>query len=114
MELFLLYLWLKLNSIIGASIGLAIAACGATLFGLMWWSVERNRLMPHFKKAVAAIIALFAMAVLLPSKTDVAILVGGHYALKMADTPEAAKVMSVLRLKANELLDEQLKSKETK
>ena len=54
-------------------------------------------------------LALTVCSIILPSKTDVAILVGANYALKAAETPEAQKVMSILRAKANEILDAEIK-----
>ena len=60
-------------------------------------------------KAFKYMLMFLALVGVIPSKSDVAILVGANYAFKAADTPEAQKVMTLIRKKANEMLDEQLK-----
>lgn len=133
MELFLLYVWMKLSTIL-VVLGIFIAAgvvavlfCAAALLDddsvpkrynydtREEWetAVEAHkknrgpyRLLQRLKWAIPALIALF---VVMPSQTQTAALVAGHYALRMADSPEASKVMQVLRKKANEYLDEELK-----
>lgn len=121
MELVLLYLWLKLDTIIG------IFAAGCCLFLILSvvrlmacdsecqysetqekkaarWARHRPTILRRFLIACA-----FAfVSVSIPSRTEVAVLLGGHYALKAVNTPEAAKVMSVMRKKANEILDKEL------
>ena len=59
-------------------------------------------------------LSLGFLITIIPNQIQTAVLVAGHYALKMANTPEASKVMSVLRKKANEYLDQQLADKVTK
>ena len=132
MELFLLYVWMKLSTIqvvLGIFIAAGVVAvlfCAATLLDDSvpkrynydtreeWETAveakKKNRgpyrLLQRLKWAIPALIALF---VVMPSQTQTAVLVAGHYALRMADSPEASKVMQVLRKKANEYLDEELK-----
>lgn len=120
MELFILYIWLKLNAI---GVLLVLLAVSSTLIGaigsIVSWCMSQDYpnddsyKVAHklFRKLLFSAMFFIPAAVLLPSKTDVAVLVGGHYALKLADTPEASKVMSLLRKKANDLLDEELKGK---
>jgi len=136
MELFLLYVWMKLSTLAILN-GIAIflsCALGVVLFLVMsdyeslpkrsdyrnreeWeeackrheeqkGSLWEIRVLHRLKWIIAALIALF---VVMPSQTQTAVLVAGHYALRMADSPEASKVMLVLRKKANEYLDEELK-----
>ena len=132
MELFLLYVWMKLSTI-QVVLGIFIAAgVVAVLFCVLvlqqgdedvvagryhreeWETAveakKKNRtpyrLLQRLKWAIPALIALF---VVMPSQCQTAVLVAGHYALRMADSPEASKVMQVLRKKANEYLDEELK-----
>ena len=132
MELLLLYLWMKLPTIqvvLGIFIAAGVVAvlfCASTLLDDSvpkrynydtreeWETAveakKKNRgpyrLLQRLKWAIPALIALF---VVMPSQTQTAVLVAGHYALRMADSPEASKVMQVLRKKANEYLDEELK-----
>lgn len=49
------------------------------------------------------------LSIFLPSKTDIAILVGASVALDMAKSPEGVKVGTLLRGKVNEVLDEAIK-----
>lgn len=132
MELFLLYVWMKLSTIL-VVLGIFIAAgvvavlfCAAALLDDSvpkrynydtreeWETAveakKKNRgpyrLLQRLKWAIPALIALF---VVMPSQTQTAVLVAGHYALRMADSPEASKVMQVLRKKANGYFDEELK-----
>lgn len=109
MELFILYLWLKLNAIAAGFSFLFVASIIVLLAGLFIQEVCLDKgLYTYWKRTVAAILIFGSISLLLPSKTDTAILVGAHYALKVAETPEAAKVMTLLRQKANDLLDEEL------
>jgi hypothetical protein len=116
MELFLLYIWLKLGSISTFLIFLTVVGLAVTLFmtidiGMNREYVKEKRLkeLTDFRKTAFIIVVTSGIAAtFLPSKTDVAILVGASYAFKAADTPEAQKVMTLIRKKANEMLDEQL------
>ena len=103
MELFLLYIWLKLGSIfwfivagmiVSLVVGVVLAENGEDYYAKLWFKIA---------------LAFSICAMLIPSKTDVAILVGANYALKAAETPEAKKVMTILRAKANEILDAEIK-----
>lgn len=129
MELFLLYIWLKLGTI---STFLIISAVILTIcFLIMMARVpihnenyeykirlgEEKKLyfseVPWKRLLIPSIFcALFAG--FLPTKTDVAVLVAGHYALKLSDTPEAGKLMTLIRKKANDILDEELGEKPRK
>lgn len=110
MELFVIYLWLKLEAIQGLFLFLAFVLTVSTLVVSIYYAVEHNEFMPHFKKLIGSIIICVLTITAIPSKQDVAILVGTHYALKLTDTPEAGKVMTLLRKKANDLLDEEINS----
>lgn len=132
MELFLLYVWMKLSTIqvvLGIFIAAGVVAVLFCAIHLLDDSVPKRynydtreewetaveakkknrgpyRLLQRLKWAIPALIALF---VVMPSQTQTAVLVARHYALRMADSPEASKVTQVLRKKANEYLDEELK-----
>jgi hypothetical protein len=117
MELFLLYIWLKLGSISTFLILLAVIGFAVTLFMTLDIGVSRKdyvkekrlKELTDFRKAAFIVMTTAGLgATFLPSKSDVAILVGASYAFKAADTPEAQKVMTLIRKKANEMLDEQL------
>jgi hypothetical protein len=117
MELFLLYIWLKLSSVV---VVLSLATVG-TVFCIIYNFIGMENyeeekyptLHALYKKqcnkcCVVGMVLVFLL-VIIPSKTDVAILVGANYAFKAVDTPEAQKVMTLIRKKANEMLDEELK-----
>jgi hypothetical protein len=103
MELFLLYIWLKLGSIFWFIFASAVVSFIVFLIAAGGDDVEIAKIW------VKIALALSVCATILPSKTDVAILVGANYALKAAETPEAQKVMTILRAKANEILDAEIK-----
>ena len=111
MELFVLFLWLKL----GVLIGVLTAVCAALGISLLLMSffnaVEHDRVYPNWKRHLAAFVAAILVTGLIPSQKDTAILVGAHYALKAVESPEAGKVVSLLRKKANEMLDSELTEK---
>jgi hypothetical protein len=128
MELFLLYLWLKINSVIAASVAAALVLAVVALFKFMAVGIdrdvygeqhaERNKVGSRWARGLVAAAVPFALvAVLTPNKTDIAILVGAAYAIDLARSPEGAKVQTLIRAKANELLDAEiakLKPKESK
>lgn len=121
MELIFLYIWLKLDVITRLLLVLA-GVCGAMAIVSAvaiesisvyasdgertehnaTWQRRRNRFF-------VAAIPLFIISALVPSKTDVAVLVGASMAIKFANSPEGEKVSTLLRGKANEILDEELK-----
>lgn len=118
MELFLLYVWLKLGTIHGALIGIGFLMVSYVVILLFYvdgpdtsWEDTKERrpvYYPKIKRIAAGAVCIWFVAALLPNQTQTAVLVGGHYALKVADTPEAGKIMGLLRKKANEFLDAEL------
>lgn len=116
MELFLLYLWLRLDGVIAAACLATIATSIVLLFLTMiietsdsYDNVEKlNRYRKVRNKLATALLVLASFIVLVPSSRDTAILVAGSYALDLSKTPEAGKVMTILRAKANEILDKEL------
>lgn len=116
MEVFLVYLWLKLDSVIGAFTGVAILIGFATviaLFGTLIHYVEDLDGTSTWKnlaiKLAAAFVLVQAVVVFLPSSKDAAILVGTAIAVEAAKSPEGQKIGTLIRGKANELLDAELK-----
>jgi cytochrome b561 len=119
MELFLIYVWLKIPSFLA---GLAIFAIGcfgfilATYIGTPYYEDQKKEWTAKWKntrKVLAGIaITVLVIHMLIPSKTDVAILVGAHYGMKLTNSDEGQKVWKLMRGKANELLDEELKKLE--
>lgn len=129
MDLFLVYLWLKLDAIsnftalVIAACACCIAALGITIgytyddMGYSWGkepetkarNLARITWAKKWNKVFFISILCFSLfKLVLPSSKDVAILVGVHYVNKAIETPEAAKVQTLLRLKANEMLDKQI------
>lgn len=114
MEIVLLYFWLRLDALVNLFVAAQVSAALGSVVFIVAWLVNRD-----FYEETAAIafryakrmfwfafLPLTVAVVAIPSKTDVAILVGAHYAFKIGETPEAAKVMTLIRAKANDLLDE--------
>lgn len=133
MEVFLVYLWLKLDVFITF---VSIVASVSILLYLFGWIprgsenydekskrdseyrsyfFEKNFCKWHTRLLIFGVVCLFP-ALLLPSSKETAILVGASIAVDVSKSPEGAKVATLLRGKANELLDEQINKlkKETK
>lgn len=116
MELFLLYLWLKLDSF-----GLVLCLffmVGLLIYGFSWiirtgsyYSDKDSQIKIKAKQKLILVgtMGCLVASLVLPSSKDVAILVAGSYALDLAKSPEGAKVATLLRGKANELLDAEIK-----
>jgi hypothetical protein len=110
MELFLLYIWMKLGDLF---VILLVAAATFLLFAIIcllqhydyptkgWWVLS--------KKWFAASATLVIISATIPTQNQVAVLVGTHYALELGKSPEGQKIVSLVRAKANNYLDEQLK-----
>jgi hypothetical protein len=124
MELFLLYVWLRLNIIL-------IWGCiGVLVTGGMFLFIVANNDEPEPRYNTTEVdpkkmafyqywrrimfncrnwcIGLFLVLLLCPDKEDTAYLVAGHFAIEAAHSPEAAKLVSLLRGKVNEYLNEQI------
>lgn len=119
MELFLVYLWLKLD---GLHVALWVLI-PALLLARMAFTISKGDLSREGQKEFDLIYGLrrkfllplasicIILAVFLPTSKDVAILVGTSYAMSISKSPEGEKVMTLIRKKANEYLDEQLTPK---
>lgn len=110
MELFLLYLWLKLDAVISLFNGVFFVSAGALGIWAFLLGVsegEVNLVKVRNLASVALVISAITMVVI-PTSKQTAYLVGGYYALRVADTPEAQKIVQVLRKKANDYLDAEL------
>ena len=131
MEVFLVYLWLKLDSLL-TILGVASAiSFAAFILGWIPRSVEyldekakgdrfdepseiaQKFCKWHTRTLFIGIIFTF-FGLVIPSSKETAILVGTSIAVDVAKSPEGAKVAQLLRGKANELLDEQIKKLEKK
>lgn len=115
MELFLLYLWLKINTLIGALVGagivfvIAAAICFLNASDAQDQSDSEKKWLKYAWRWLMAAPFSVAVSLIIPSKTDIAILVGASVALDMAKSPEGVKVGALLRGKVNEVLDEAIK-----
>ena len=122
MEVFLVYLWLKINAF-----SVLLSVVGIVLMLMITWYVMkvdmtwddtekmniREQWWPIVKRNFFIGAACVVFTVSIPSTQQVAILVGTSYAVDFAKSPEGAKIGSLIRKKANDYLDEQLKE-ETK
>lgn len=105
-DVLLLYLFTRLDALIGlGAIGAVMAV--VTGFGaMMFYSVEHDEMYPHWRKHAAALAAFVALIVITPSKSDMAIIVGGKIALDAArsDTGQeiAGEVVAAIRAQLKE------------
>jgi hypothetical protein len=119
MEVFLVYLWLKLDSI---TVALYIVAGVLALAVPFVYAVGYpDGCYQETKKAYKAEhqntrnrcftigVICGVLALLLPGSKDTAILVATHYAGELVRSPEGTKVLTLARKKANEYLDAAIK-----
>lgn len=113
MELFLLYLWMKLDTFRGLLLTLGFGGTILLPFALLWFSEDEiwSSIKRPWKWGVGVTILLFSLFVVVPSSNQMAGLVVGGVALNAAESPEAQKMLTLLRKRANAYLDEQLKDK---
>lgn len=118
MEVFLVYLWLKINTF-----SALLFVVGAVLMLMLFWyalKVDfayypsekesiREQWWSTIKRNFFIGVTCVLISVAIPSAQQVAILVGTSYAVDFAKSPEGAKIGSLIRKKANDYLDEQLK-----
>jgi ABC-type uncharacterized transport system permease subunit len=128
MELFLLYLWLKLDGFIALSVLFTVLSVITLLISLGNYRDARSNLInyralydpkkqearlaswkPWIKGSFISSLCFLFLTALLPSSKDTAILVGASVALDMAKSPEGQKIGTLIRGKANELLDNEIK-----
>ena len=118
MELFVIYLWLKVDLFINIFTWVLVPI---TLIVLLVYVIARSEKHSYsieqfktnwdnkLKKFLIISGTLFTIGILTPDSKDIAILVGASYAVDFAKSPEGAKIGTLIRKKANNYLDEQLK-----
>ena len=125
MEVFLVYLWLQLDSLVWAAIWATILSVAFMLVCLLPIDMCTNSFGEYTKRgeedekiwkkrqlrAFFLAIVFAVVATILPTSKTVAYMVGAHYATKLATSPEASKVMSLVRKQANDILDKELAKK---
>lgn len=116
MELFLLYLWLKLDFF-----GLVLCLffmVGLLIYGFSWIirtgpcyfdKASQIKIKAKQKLILVGTMGCLVASLVLPSSKDVAILVAGSDTLDLAKSPEGAKVATLLRGIANEVLNAEIK-----
>lgn len=118
MELFLIYLWLKLDSFITALVLFAGIGVFAYIAGWLPRSIEEfdrdekgtmgYKFCYWHTKLILLISLSTVLSLLVPSSKEVAILVASSVAIDVAKSPEGTKIGQLLRGKANEILDTEL------
>lgn len=91
-DILLLYLFTRLDALIALSGFIAFASAVTCLGAMMFYGVERDRLYPHWKKHVAIFVACIALTTAIPSKSDMAIIVGGKIALDVGRSETAQEI----------------------
>lgn len=96
MELFLLYLWLQLDTIgIISFVALLLIGAVATATGFMTWEEEDDQKLTSLAlKSRRWALILLIITIFLPSTKDAAILLAGYGVLEIAKTDTAKRVMS--------------------
>lgn len=91
-DVLLLYLFTRLNALISLFGFLAVIAAISCLGAMFFYGIERDELYPHWRKHVAVFIACITLVTVIPSKSDMAIIVGGKIALDVGRSETAQKV----------------------
>lgn len=122
MEVFFVYLWLKLDAVHstlgGTQVVFAIIAigCGVVAFFCKAEGDDEDweKIGAPVRRVVIWSLAIFSLCgltrLVLPTAQQTAVLVATHYAFKVVNTPEAEKLMTLVRAKANAMLDEEIKA----
>ena len=133
MEVFLVYLWLKLDSIrtfIHVMFGVALPLLALVFFAVRssgydlfdepppeWVKAREAKNKPtnvgsyagpRFVGVVVFAFASHIFAGLMPTSNQTAALVATYYAVSLAKSEEGNKVLTLVRAKANEFLDSEL------
>ena len=125
MELFLIYLWLKLDAFLMVLYIALFFSIFATAVTLIPWEepagytarteehltrIANARLsrMTWRKRGVTLFMTLLVPYLLIPNSKETATLVLSHYALSFANSPEGEKVFKLIRATANNILDTEL------
>ena len=110
MELFVIYLWLKMDLFIRVFL---IVSIGLSCLISFIYAVAPDKISALYKKSYKRFLIvmsiMFSVGIILPDSQSIAILVGASYAVDFAKSPEGAKIGTLIRKKANDYLDEQLK-----
>lgn len=105
-DVLLLYLFTRLDALIGLGVLGAVMAVATGLAAMMFYGIENDEMYPHWRKHAVAMVAFVALVVITPSKSDMAIIVGGKIALDAArsDTGQeiAGEVMAAIRAQLKE------------
>lgn len=118
MELLLVYLWLKLDTLIIAGwCSLCVGLISLLVYGICKSEVNypcskeefAKKYWKSYKRILIVGIISGVFSLLLPNSKDTAILVGTHYGLSLIKSEEGKKVMTLVRARANQYLDEQIK-----
>lgn len=108
MEVFWVYLLLKLDSFNTLMIFLSLAlGAGAGIKFLEHISFD-DGVPKIFKYATIAFPFCLLLTIAMPSTKQMAILLGAHYVVAAAQSPEGQKAQQLIRKKINEILDEEL------
>lgn len=118
---FLVYLWLKLDTVVSGILAMTVAYfIGLAVYGLISLSVNdiyrtdltRSRLEKYkqnFKKRIIICASAFLIVGAIPNSNQVAVLAATHYTQELIQSEEGQKIVQLVRKKASKYLDEQLK-----
>lgn len=118
-ELFFLYLFLKLDTILGVLTLIVFLSGIAGVMGTVAYYFSEMHIRPKgirvhvwqvkWVKAIVSVwLGLGVITTLLPNAQQAAILAAGYYTSEALASEEGQKLIKVLRLKATKYLDEQL------
>lgn len=118
MTLFLLYLWLKLDTfhdllsgLTGACVVVSVLTIVTCLINIDNADESWHKMLRRIPKWLIPLGIFFIFVnVALPTQKQGAYLIAGYAGLKLTETPEMGKLTELVRLKVGNYLDDELKS----
>lgn len=121
MDVFLLYLWTRLDSLVAvATIGALVLGMGTAATGIAYGigSVDREEWAPRvgavFRRFVTGLAVCVLLLILTPSSKDAIYIMGGAAVLEAAKTEQAQRLASKSVQLIEQTLDGYLKQKDAK
>lgn len=97
-DLLLLYVWTRLDSVnLWSGLALLVVAAVGAMLGFVRITEDDEVYDRHLRRCGWALAILLAVQLSVPTKRDMAIIVGGKFAIEAARSPEAKEIGSAVR-----------------
>lgn len=125
---FLVYLWLKLDSVLNGVLALTVLYLTGLAFYAGWYLTDTDSYTEHYrnetyrtakeklinfsknlKMRLTICASVFLLVGAIPNSNQMAVLAATHYTQELVQSEEGQKIVQLIRKKATTYLDEQLK-----